>query len=98
MAWKCAKRLHDAVGMTKIRADSYRVNMAWKGEELANLRECKELLRLNDEASAVRYLVARGMEALATQLAARRMFAKMETQYSPQEMLPLFEKMGAQLE
>lgn len=84
--------------MTKKPSNTLRVNMAWKGDELTNLRECKELLRLNDEASAVRYLVSRGMEAMATQLAARRMFAKLESQYSPQEMLPLFEKLGGKLE
>ena len=76
---------------TTIRA---RVNMVWKGDELANLRECQALLRLNDEAATVRYLVSRGMEAMSSQLGIRRMMTKMEVQYSPQEMLPLIEKMG----
>lgn len=80
--------------MTKRTSETLRVNMAWKGDELANLRECQALLRLNDEASTVRYLVARGMEAMSPALGNRRLVAKMEAQYSPQEMLPLFEKMG----
>jgi hypothetical protein len=75
-----------------------RVNMLWTGNELANLRECQQLLHLNDEAAAIRYLVARGMEALTGPLSLRRMFTKMEAQYAPQELLPLFEKMGVKLE
>lgn len=79
--------------MTKKASDTLRVNMAWKGQELANLQECAELLRLNDEATTIRYLVARGVEAMATQLHSRRMFARLEKQFSPQELLPFMQKL-----
>ena len=81
--------------MTKNVQEVVRVNMAWRGDELANLRECQALLRLNDEAATVRYLVARGMEAMSASLGARRLALKMESQYSPQELLPFFEKVIA---
>ena len=81
--------------MTKKRSETLRINMAWKGDELTNLREVQALLRLNDEASAVRYLVARGMEVMSGALGTRRLQAKMEVQFSPQELLPFFEKMAA---
>ena len=72
--------------------------MVWRGDELENLRECMALLRLNDEAAAVRYLVSRGMEAMASQLATRRMILKMESQYAPQQVLPLLQEMGLKIE
>jgi hypothetical protein len=71
-----------------------RVNMLWSGNELDNLHECMGLLRLNDEAGAIRYLVGRGMEALSVPLAQRRMISKMETEYSPQQLLPLLGEAG----
>ena len=80
--------------MTKDVSTGVRVNMVWRGDELANLRECMALLRLNDEAATVRYLVGRGMEAMSSPLAARRLFNRMESQYSPQQLLPLIEQMG----
>lgn len=69
------------------------VNMSWSGNELERLQEARDLLHLNDEPSAIRYLVTRGMEALTPQLAAARLLRKMEVQYSPQEVLPLIELM-----
>ena len=84
--------------MTKTASKSARVNMVWRGDELENLRECMALLRLNDEAAAVRYLVSRGMEAMASQLATRRMILKMESQYAPQQVLPLLQEMGLKIE
>ena len=89
---------HIDARMTKTASVSARVNMVWRGDELSNLRECMALLRLNDEAATVRYLVGRGMEAMATPLAARRMFSKLEAQYSPQQMLPILQEMGVKLE
>jgi hypothetical protein len=84
--------------MPKKRKIWARVNMVWRDDELENLRECMALLRLNDEAAAVRYLVSRGMEAMSTQLATRRLMQRMEAQYSPQQVLPLLQEMGAKLE
>jgi hypothetical protein len=74
------------------------INMMWRDNELENLRECQDLLRLNGEAETIRYLVSRGMEAMSGPLQTRRLFKKMEGMYSPTEMLPLFEKMGVKLE
>jgi hypothetical protein len=69
--------------------------MLWRGEQLENLREIMALLRLNEESDAIRFLVHRGMEAMANQLHTRRMILRMEQQFSPQQMLPLFEKLMA---
>lgn len=67
--------------------------MLWRGEQLENLREIMALLRLNEESDAIRYLVHRGMEALSEKLANERMRRRMEAQFSPQQMLPIFEKL-----
>lgn len=64
--------------------------MQWRDAELAKLQEVRDLLSLNDEATTIRYLVARGMEAMNAQLLAARMAKRLEAQYSPQEVLPLF--------
>jgi hypothetical protein len=79
--------------MGKTKMVSHRVNMLWRGEELAFLREVQTLFRLNDENAAIRFLCARGHEALCEKLANERMRRRLEAQYAPQEVLPLFEKM-----
>ena len=67
--------------------------MQWRGAELAKLQEVRDLLSLNDEPTTIRYLVSRGMEAMNGQLLAARMAKRLEAQYSPQEVLPLFAAM-----
>jgi hypothetical protein len=53
------------------------------------VREVQDLLSLNAEVDACRYLMQRGIEALATQLGAKRLMKKAEGMWSPSEMLPL---------
>lgn len=82
----------------KRHTDVIRVHMAWKGAELATLQEVRDLVSLNDEAATIRYLVTRGIEAIGPQLANRRMVRKLESQYTPQQMLPFIEQMAKEAE
>jgi len=68
--------------------------MRFHGAELAQIREVCELLSLNAEVDGCRYLMQRGLEALSPQLGARRMQRKMEQNFSPQEMLPLWKQVA----
>lgn len=73
--------------------ESVRVTMRLTGAELTQVREVQSLLSLNAEVDAVRYLMLRGLESLATQLGARRLMDRAEGQWSPGEMLPLLQAM-----
>jgi hypothetical protein len=53
------------------------------------------MLGLADEPAAARYLMGRGMESLSTQLRAKRLMDKMESQYAPQEMLKFVDQIEA---
>lgn len=89
------KRAHRRAHMAKKRYnDVVRVHMAWKGAELASIQEVRDLVSLNDEASTIRYLVTRGIEAMTPQLANRRMIRKLESQYTPQQMMPFIEQLA----
>lgn len=70
-----------------------RCTMRLSGAELAQVREVRDLLSLNAEVDACRYLMQRGLEALSGPLGNRRLVKRMETNFSPQEMLPFMEKM-----
>lgn len=73
-----------------------RCTMRLSGAELTQVREVRDLLSLNAEVDACRYLMQRGLEALSGALANRRLMKKMETTFSPQEMLPFMEKIANQ--
>lgn len=62
--------------------------MRLTGRQLQNMRELRDLLRVNTEGDAVRYLISRGMEASAVQLATMRTLNRLEKEYAPQELLP----------
>jgi hypothetical protein len=70
-----------------------RCTLRLSGPELSQVREVRDLLSLNTELDATRYLMQRGLEAMSAQLGSMRMLRKMEASYSPQEMLPFMEKM-----
>jgi hypothetical protein len=70
-----------------------RCTLRLSGPELSQVREVQDLLSLNTELDATRYLMQRGLEAISAHLGTRRMLRKMESAYSPQEMLPFMEKL-----
>lgn len=69
-----------------------RCTLRLSGPELSQVREVQDLLSLNTELDATRYLMQRGLEVLSGPLSVRRMARKMEIACSPQEMLPFMEK------
>lgn len=73
-----------------------RCTIRLSGAELAQVREVRDLLSLNAEIDACRYLMQRGLEVLSGALSTRRLVKKMETTFSPQEMLPFMEKIANQ--
>lgn len=82
--------------MTK--APKQRMSLQLSGDELAKFVEAQELLGLNDAASTVRYLIQRGLESMSAQLASRRMIKRLESEFTPQQMLPIFEVMTKRAE
>ena len=68
--------------------------MQWMGDEYERIAEARELLGLNDFPSTVKFLVLRGLESMSAQLASKRMMRRIEAEFTPQQMLPLFEAMA----
>jgi len=54
-----------------------RIAFRLHGPELASVREVREMLSLNSELDAARYLMQRGLEAMSAILASRRASASM---------------------
>lgn len=77
--------------MSRRTSTKQRLSLQLSGEELAKFEEARELLGLNDGASTIRYLVQRGLESMSAQLASRRMIRRVEAEFTPQQMLPIFE-------
>ena len=59
-----------------------RVTFRLHGPELEQVREVREMLSLNSELDAARYLMQRGMEALSASLASRKASRNMAAQVS----------------
>lgn len=69
-----------AVKRTKIKdqpKEIARIAFRLHGPELASVREVKDMLSLNSELDATRYLMQRGLEAMSATLASRRASASM---------------------
>lgn len=76
-----------------MQSETQRFSLQFSGEELARFLEAKALLGLNDGAATIRYLVQRGLESMSAQLASKRMLKRIESEFTPQQMLPIFEAM-----
>lgn len=74
--------------------DAIRVGLRLSGPLLASIREVRDLVGAADEAAAARYLVSRGIEAMADKIRAKKLLDKVEAQYSPQEMLSFMQENG----
>lgn len=64
-----------------------RIAFRLHGPELDQVREVREMLSLNSELDAARYLMQRGLEALTPTLSSRRTHAHMAKQVSTEAIL-----------
>lgn len=74
--------------------ESIRVGIRLTGRLLDTIRETQELLGLHDEPATVRYLMTRGMEAMSEKLRAKRLFDRMQAQFTPQEVFSFMQEKG----
>ena len=76
-----------------------RITFRLHGAELEQLRQVRDMLSLNAELDAARYLMQRGLEAMSATLASRNasnsMVAKIDTTAMVKEMAEVFAKMEA---
>lgn len=64
-----------------------RVAFRLHGPELEQVREVREMLSLNSELDAARYLMQRGLEAMTATLSSRRTHAHMMKQVSTEAIM-----------
>lgn len=58
----------------------------------------RSLTGLATKQDAARYVLAKGIESMNTPIQAQAMLKQLSDKYSPEEMLPLFEKLDQQKE
>ncbi len=63
--------------------DIIRATFRFHGPELAQLREIRDMLSLNSELDAARYLMQRGLEAMTATLTSRRAQTQMAQGVAP---------------
>jgi len=71
-----------------------RVTFRLHGPELDQIREIREMLSLNSEVDAARYLMQRGLEALTPVLSSRRSQAKMAQNVSADQIVGAMKAIG----
>jgi hypothetical protein len=64
-----------------------RVTFRFHGSELGQIREVRDMLSMNSEVDAARYLMQRGLEAMTATLTSRRAQGQMAQQVSPAEIV-----------
>lgn len=60
-----------------------RVTFRFHGPELAQVRDVRDMLSLNSEVDAARYLMHRGLEAMTSTLTSRRVQAQVVSRADP---------------
>ena len=93
-------RAHNVAHMTATakKVKVARFNMQWRGAELERLEEAQDLLGFNDFPSTARFLMQRGLESISSQIQAKKIFRRIETEFTPQQMLPLYESITRKAE
>jgi hypothetical protein len=81
----------------KATKEIIRVTFRFHGPELEQVREVREMLSLNSELDAARYLMQRGLEALTPTLTSRRSQNKMASGVAPTEVLAALKSSGMDL-
>lgn len=64
-----------------------RVTFRFHGPELGQIREVRDMLSLNTEVDAARYLMQRGLEAMTATLTSRRVQGQMGQQVNMEEIM-----------
>lgn len=71
-----------------------RVTFRFHGPELEQVREVRDMLSLNSEADAARYLIQRGLEAITATLTSRRVQTNMAKMVNPEVIVKTMMGMG----
>jgi len=71
-----------------------RVTFRFHGPELEQIREVRDMLSLNTEVDAARYLMQRGLEAMTSSLVSRRVQSKMGQQVNAEQLIKQMVEMG----
>ena len=64
-----------------------RVTFRFHGPELGQIREVRDMLSLNSEVDAARYLMLRGLEAITATLTSRRVQGQMRQEVNVNDMI-----------
>jgi predicted ATPase with chaperone activity len=76
----------------KLNEDKVRINLLLTGDLLDVVRQVQASTGCGDPASAVRYLLYKGVEGSSAAMAARRLIENLEKKLSPQELLEFAKK------
>lgn len=71
-----------------------RVTFRFHGPELVQIREVRDMLSLNTEVDAARYLMQRGLEAMTSSLTSRRVQSKMGQEVNAEHLIKQMVAMG----
>ena len=71
----------------KIESEVVRIAFRLHARELAQIREVRDLMSLNTELDACRYLMQRGLEAMSGQLGNRRLADRIQASMSAEHMI-----------
>lgn len=71
-----------------------RVTFRFHGPELGQIREVRDMLSLNTEVDAARYLMQRGLEAMTATLTSRRVQTKMTSGINAESMVAAMKAAG----
>lgn len=74
--------------------DIIRATFRFHGPELEQLREIRDMLSLNSELDAARYLMQRGLEAMTATLTSRRTQAQMAQGVNAEALIKQMVAMG----
>ncbi len=92
------KSTTDFLPSKKPSKEIVRATFRFHGPELKQIREVQEMLSLNTEIDAARYLMQRGLEALTPVLSSRRSQAQMASVVNPQQIFETLLKNGYELD
>ena len=71
-----------------------RVTFRFHGPELGQIREVRDMLSLNSEVDAARYLMQRGLEAMTATLTSRRVQGQMRNEVNSEQIIKQMVAMG----
>jgi hypothetical protein len=77
-----------------VMKETIRVTFRFHGAELEQIREVRDMLSLNSEVDAARYLMQRGLEAMTSSLTSRRVQSKMGQQVNAEQLIKQMVSMG----